>query len=216
MAYISKYLVEKASKPQIITYQSISNYYKDSTKVRLACLKFKLSKILSAANITKMAQITAQKVILNSHTIFVHDRKTESLESLFLRTSSEIISFFREVVSLLNQCISKESQGQLEPDKELKILGKDFKKQIKENSSLTLKQNCLKKKKKLKIHLMILEKMRFCLYKLEPGFWNYGLIHPLGPMGPNCNGTNVVHRPQTSRSWNVLKFYNFITFILFF
>ena len=81
VAYIYKYLVAKASKPQIITYQSISNYYKDSTEVRLACLKFKLSKTLSATNITKMPQITAQKVILNSHTIFVHDRKAESLES---------------------------------------------------------------------------------------------------------------------------------------
>ena len=27
--------------------------------------------------------------------------------------------------------------------------------------------------------------MRFCLWKLEPGFWTYGWIHLLGPSDPN-------------------------------
>ena len=35
------------------------------------------------------------------------------------------------------------------------------------------------------IHLMILEKMRSCLWKLQLGFWTYGLICFLGPSGPN-------------------------------
>ena len=32
---------------------------------------------------------------------------------------------------------------------------------------------------------MILEKMRSCLWKLQLGFRTYGLIHFLGPSGPN-------------------------------
>ena len=61
---------------------------------------------------------------------------------------------------------------------------------------------------------MILEKMRSCLLKLEPEILNYGLIHPLRPVDQNYNDANVVCRPQTPRSWNVLRFYDFITFIL--
>ena len=38
---------------------------------------------------------------------------------------------------------------------------------------------------------MILEKMRSCLWKLEPGFWTCSWICLLGPSGPN-----VVFRPQ--------------------
>ena len=37
-------------------------------------------------------------------------------------------------LSLLNQCIDEENQGRLKNDKELKILGKDFKKQMKKIS----------------------------------------------------------------------------------
>ena len=44
------------------------------------------------------------------------------------------------------------------------------------------------------IYLMILEKMRSCLWKLKLGFWTCGLIHLLGPSGPN-----VVSGPQTPR-----------------
>ena len=37
------------------------------------------------------------------------------------------------------------------------------------------------------IHLIILEKMRSCLWKLQLGFWTYGLISPLPKyLGPNC------------------------------
>ena len=32
---------------------------------------------------------------------------------------------------------------------------------------------------------MVLEKMRSCLWKLQLGFWTYGLIRFLGPSGPN-------------------------------
>ena len=32
------------------------------------------------------------------------------------------------------------------------------------------------------IYLIILEKMSFCLWKLESGFWTYGWIHLLGPV----------------------------------
>ena len=53
--------------------------------------------------------------------------------------SSEKISCLQETVSLLNQCIGEENQGKLQNDKELKILGKDFKKQMKENKYFTLK-----------------------------------------------------------------------------
>ena len=60
------------------------------------------------------------------------------------------------------------------------------------------------------IHLMILEKMRSCLYRLGLGFWTSGLI-PLGPSGPN-----VVFRPQTPRSRSFLKFHDFIWFISWF
>ena len=38
---------------------------------------------------------------------------------------------------------------------------------------------------------MILQKMRSCLWKLEPRFWTYGCIRLLGP-----SGSNVVSRPQ--------------------
>ena len=41
------------------------------------------------------------------------------------------------------------------------------------------------------IHLMILEKMKSCLWKLEPGFWTYGWIRLLDP-----SGQNLVSRPQ--------------------
>ena len=38
---------------------------------------------------------------------------------------------------------------------------------------------------------MILEKMWSYLWKLEPGFWTYGWISLVSPIGPN-----VVSRPQ--------------------
>ena len=73
--------------------------------------------------------------------------KSKSLESKILGASSEKTSCFQEIVSLLNQCkyIGQENQGLLETDRELKILGKYFKKQRKENKSLILKL-CQKKK----------------------------------------------------------------------
>ena len=42
------------------------------------------------------------------------------------------------------------------------------------------------------IHLMLIEKMRFYLWKFEQGFCTYGLIYVLGPSGPN-----VVSIPRT-------------------
>ena len=38
---------------------------------------------------------------------------------------------------------------------------------------------------------MILEKMRSCLWILEPGFRNYGWVRLVGPTGPNA-----ISRPQ--------------------
>ena len=61
------------------------------------------------------------------------------------------------------------------------------------------------------IHLMILEKMRPCLWKLQLGFWTYGLIRLLGPSGPN-----VVSGSQTPRLRNFLRFHDFIGFISWF
>ena len=39
-------------------------------------------------------------------------------------------------LSLLSQCMGEENQGRLKNDKELKILGKDFKKQMEKISLL--------------------------------------------------------------------------------
>ena len=74
------------------------------------------------------------------------DKKRDSLESKFRRASSEKISCLQETVSLLNQCIGEENQGRLQIEKELEVLEKDFKKQMKENRSLTSKL-CQKKRK---------------------------------------------------------------------
>ena len=61
--------------------------------------------------------------------------KRDSLQNIIVTVSSET-SCLLETVSLLNRCICEENQGRLENGKELKILGKDFKKQIKEKSPL--------------------------------------------------------------------------------
>ena len=61
------------------------------------------------------------------------------------------------------------------------------------------------------IHLMILEKMRSCLWKLEPGFWTCGWICLPDPSGPN-----LVSRPQVPRSRYFLRFHNFIGLISWF
>ena len=58
---------------------------------------------------------------------------------------------------------------------------------------------------------MILEKMRSCLWILEPGFWTYGWIRLLGPSHPN-----VVPRPQAPKSINFLRFHNFNGFFSWF
>ena len=72
--------------------------------------------------------------------------KRNYLKSKLLRASSGKISYMQETVSLLNQWIGKKNQGWSETDKELKILGKDFKKEMKEKKYLTLKL-CQKKEK---------------------------------------------------------------------
>ena len=61
------------------------------------------------------------------------------------------------------------------------------------------------------IHLMILEKMRSCLWIFELGFWAYGWIRLLGPSGPN-----LVSRPQAPWSRHFLRFYHFNGFISWF
>ena len=61
------------------------------------------------------------------------------------------------------------------------------------------------------IHVITSEKMRSCLWKLQLGFWIYGLIRLMGPSGPN-----VVSRPQTLRSRNFLRFHNSIGLISWF
>ena len=61
------------------------------------------------------------------------------------------------------------------------------------------------------IQLMILDKMRSCLWKVEQGFWVYGLIKLSDPIG-----RNLVSRLQTPRSRNFLKFDGLIWFILWF
>ena len=97
----------------------------------------------------------------------------KSFESKLLRAAStEKMSCLQKTVSLLNQCIGEENQGPSETDKELKILGKGLQKIDEKSFTLKLCQ----KKEKLKQHLMILEKMRSCLRKLEPEFWTYSLI----------------------------------------
>ena len=58
------------------------------------------------------------------------------------------------------------------------------------------------------IHLMIVGKTKFCLWKLETGFWTYSKICLLGP-----SNTNVVFRLQTPKSSNFLRFHNLIAFI---
>ena len=63
-----------------------------------------------------------------------------------------------ETVSLLNQCIGEENQDRLQNYKELKIVGKDFKKQMKENKSLTLKL-CQKKEKLKKLNSRNINKL---------------------------------------------------------
>ena len=73
------------------------------------------------------------------------DKKRDSLESKFCRASSEKMSCLQETVSLLNQCIGEENQGRLQIEKELEVLGKDFKQQMKEKGLLL--QNCVKKRK---------------------------------------------------------------------
>ena len=49
----------------------------------------------------------------------------------FLEHCLKNSSSLQETVSLLNQCVGEENQGQLQNDKESKILTKDFKKQMK-------------------------------------------------------------------------------------
>ena len=59
---------------------------------------------------------------------------------------------------------------------------------------------------------MILEKMRSCLRKLEPGFLTNGLISPLPKaLGPNC--PKLVFRPQAKpdgecQSFGICKFFH--------
>ena len=83
--------------------------------------------------------------------------KRDSLKSKLHRASSEKISCLQETISLLNQCIGKENQGRLQNEKQFKILGKDFKKHIRENKSLTLKL-CQKKEKLKKLNIRNINK----------------------------------------------------------
>ena len=71
--------------------------------------------------------------------------KRDSLESKLLRASSERISCLQETASLLNQCIDEKNQGRLQNDKELKILRKDFRKQMKKVSVFKIVSKKFKK-----------------------------------------------------------------------
>ena len=77
------------------------------------------------------------------------DKKRDSLDSKLHRASSEKAFCLQETISSLNQCIGEENQGRLQNEKELEIPGKDFRRQMKESRSLTLKL-CQKKKRKIK------------------------------------------------------------------
>ena len=117
-------------------------------KFRLKERLGKIKEILVKMN--KMAGLAAGSSAAESASLTL-DKKRDSLESKFHRASSEKISCLQETVSLLNQCIGKENQGQLQNEKELEIHGKDFKKQMKENRSLTLKL-CQEKEKLKKLN----------------------------------------------------------------
>ena len=67
------------------------------------------------------------------------DKKRDSLESK-LHIEHRLKKF------LVSRRMHLENQGRLQNEKELEILGKDFKKQMKENRSLTLKL-CQKEEK---------------------------------------------------------------------
>ena len=103
-----------------------------------------MSDFLSSPISPVMANLAAASSAEESVSLAL-DKKRESLESKLLRASSEKISCLQETVPLLNQSISKENHDQLETHKALKILLKAFKKQMKENKSLTSK--LLKKRK---------------------------------------------------------------------
>ena len=64
------------------------------------------------------------------------DKRVSLLDSKLLKVSAEKFFALQETVSLLNMCFGEENQGQLETDEELKILGKDLKKQMKKLSLL--------------------------------------------------------------------------------
>ena len=71
--------------------------------------------------------------------------KSLTLDRREILLESKLQASKQEAVSLLNTCIREENQGRLESDKELKILGKSLKMQMKENKYLSLKL-CQKKK----------------------------------------------------------------------
>ena len=81
--------------------------------------------------------------------------KKDLLENKLLTASSEESSCLQGTVSLLNQCVGEEYQGRLQKDKELKILGKDFKNLNTRNINKKLIRkevldNCLKSENKLR------------------------------------------------------------------
>ena len=102
-----------------------------------------MSDFLSSLSTTVMANLAAGSSSGESASLPL-DRR-DSLESKLLRVLTKKNSCLQETAFLLNQCIGNENQSSLQNDKELEILRKDFKKQMKENKSLTLKL-CQKKK----------------------------------------------------------------------
>ena len=92
-----------------------------------------------------MADLAAGSSAEENTSLTLDKSKRDSLlESKLHRASFEKISCLQETVSLLSQCIGEENQGRLQNEKDLKIVGKDFRKQMKKNKSLTLKL-CQKK-----------------------------------------------------------------------
>ena len=103
-----------------------------------------MSNFLSSPFLPVMANFAAGRSAGESARLTLDKR--DILESKLLRASSETNSCLQGPVSLLNQCIAEKNQRQLQNEEDLKILGNNFKKQMKENKCLTLKL-CKEKKK---------------------------------------------------------------------
>ena len=85
-----------------------------------------MSGFLSSSYSPVMANLAAGSSAWESASLTLDKR--DSSESKLTASSEKCLVCMR--LSLLSQCIGEENQGRLKNDKELKILGKDFKKQM--------------------------------------------------------------------------------------